>query len=83
VVKAWGKRFQISPGNPFDVLKHMGEDCAGALQFVRPERLELILSGGLDSLIPLSDEDLVKRIDDLNLQARSIPVRIEIEAPAY
>ena len=77
VLKAWGKRFQISPGNPFDVLKHMGEDCAGALQFVRPERLELILSGSLDSLTPLSDEDLAKRIDDLNRQARSIPVRIE------
>jgi serine/threonine-protein kinase HipA len=77
VVKAWGKRFQVSPGNPFDVLKHVGEDCAGALQFVRPERLELILSGGLDSLIPLSDEDLMRRIDDLNLQARSIPVQIE------
>lgn len=77
VVKAWGKRFQISPGNPFDVIKHVGEDCAGALQFVRPDRLDLILSGELDSLTPLTGEDLAKRVQDLDQQARSVPVRIE------
>ena len=61
VVEAWGKRFQVSPRNPFDIIKHVGEDCAGALQFVRPERLDLILSGQLDSLAPLTEEDLADR----------------------
>lgn len=77
VLEAWGKRFQISPRNPFDVIKHLGEDCAGALQFVRPERLERILSGELDTLTPLSEEDLEKRMVDLSAQARAIPTPIE------
>jgi serine/threonine-protein kinase HipA len=77
VIEAWGKRFQVSPRNPFDIIKHVGEDCAGALQFVRPERLNLILSGELDSLTPLSEEDLEKRMIDLKSQARSIPTQIE------
>lgn len=77
VIEAWGKRFQVSPRNPFDIIKQVGEDCAGALQFVRPDRLDLILSGELDSLIPLSEEDLAKRMIDLKSQARSIPTQIE------
>jgi serine/threonine-protein kinase HipA len=77
VIEAWGKRFQVSPRNPFDVVKHVGEDCAGALQFVRPERLDLILSGELDSLTPLSDEDLAKRMTDLQAQSRAVPVQFE------
>ena len=77
VIEAWGKRFQVSPRNPFDVIKHVGEDCAGALQFVRPERLEKILSGELDSLTPLTAEDLARRIEDLNAQSRAVPAQIE------
>ncbi len=77
VIEAWGKRFQVSPRNPLDVIKHVGEDCAGALQFVRPERLDLILSGALDSLVRLSEDDVAKRMIDLQSQARSIPTLLE------
>ena len=77
VIEAWGKRFHVSPRNPFDVIKHVGEDCAGALQFVRPERLQKILSGELDSLIPLTEADLEKRMKDIAAQSRAIPVPIE------
>lgn len=77
VLDAWGKRFQVSPRNPFDLIKHVGEDCAGALQFVRPERLERILSGELDSLTPLNEEDLEERMAALQSQARAVPVEIE------
>ena len=77
VLDAWGKRFQVSPRNPFDLIKHVGEDCAGALQFVRPERLERILSGELDSLVPLDEEDLERRMAALQSQARAVPVEIE------
>lgn len=77
MIEAWGKRFHVSPRHPFDVIKHVGEDCAGALQFVRPERLDQILSGDLDSLTPLSDADLEKRMTDIAAQSRAIPVSIE------
>ena len=76
VLDAWGKRFQVSPRNPFDLIKHVGEDCAGALQFVRPDRLDMILSGALDTLTALTDDELAKRIDVLNSQSRALPVQI-------
>jgi serine/threonine-protein kinase HipA len=40
VLEYWGGRFQVSPRNVFRLITHVGEDCAGAAQFVRPERLE-------------------------------------------
>ncbi len=40
----WGRKFQVSPRNPFKLISHVGEDCAGAVQFVRPERSADMLS---------------------------------------
>lgn len=77
VLVAWGKRFQISPRNPFDIVKQVGEDCAGAMQFIRSERLSLILSGELDSLSPLTEGDLANRMADIQSLARAIPTLIE------
>lgn len=39
VLEAWEKKYHVSRNNPFGLLKHVGEDCPGALQFVQPERL--------------------------------------------
>lgn len=39
ILERWGSRFQVSPRNPFALLSHVGEDCAGAVQFVPPQRL--------------------------------------------
>jgi serine/threonine-protein kinase HipA len=39
VLGRWGQRFHVSPRNAFALLGHVGEECAGAVQFVRPERL--------------------------------------------
>lgn len=36
---AWARRFQVSARNPMALLSHVGEDCAGAVQFVREDRL--------------------------------------------
>lgn len=38
VIKRWAREHQASPRNPFGLLTHVGEDCAGAVQFVVPER---------------------------------------------
>ena len=43
VLDQWGKRFHVSPRNPFKLLEYVGEDCAGAIQFVRPERQQSLL----------------------------------------
>ncbi|MBA4159563.1 MAG: HipA N-terminal domain-containing protein [Gemmatimonadetes bacterium] len=44
VRRSWGRDFQVSHRNPYSLLEYVGEDCAGAAQFVRPDRLEQILS---------------------------------------
>ena len=43
VIQRWARTYQVSAGNPFALLRHVGEDCAGAAQFVpshfrHPER---------------------------------------------
>ncbi|MCB1079785.1 MAG: HipA N-terminal domain-containing protein, partial [Verrucomicrobiae bacterium] len=30
VLRRWGQKFQVSPRNPFRLLAHVGEECAGA-----------------------------------------------------
>jgi serine/threonine-protein kinase HipA len=42
VLENWGRRFQVSPRNVFRLITHVGEDCAGAVQFVSPERFETL-----------------------------------------
>lgn len=57
----WAQRFQVSARNPFALLKNVGRDCAGAVQFLphgdeisRGENVEL-----------LTDEQLGDRLRDL------------------
>lgn len=47
VLERWGGRFGVSARNPFALLEHVGEDCAGAVQFVRPDRLDQLEPGGV------------------------------------
>jgi serine/threonine-protein kinase HipA len=43
VRKRWAESYGGSPRNPFSLLWHrLGEDCAGAVQFVNPDRLDEI-----------------------------------------
>jgi serine/threonine-protein kinase HipA len=40
VLNRWAKQFHVSPRNAFALISHVGEDCAGAVQFVTPDRRE-------------------------------------------
>jgi serine/threonine-protein kinase HipA len=42
VLDQWGRRFHVSARNAFGLIANVGEDCAGAVQFVQPERLEAV-----------------------------------------
>lgn len=42
VLGQWARRYHVSPRNIFGLISHVGEDCAGAVQFVRPERLAAV-----------------------------------------
>lgn len=64
ILAEWGRRFQVSPRNPFALLTHMGEDCAGAVQFVRPDRFPVDAGAG-ESVEWLSDDDIADRLREL------------------
>lgn len=59
ILDAWGKRFHVSSRNVFRIIRHVGEDCAGAVQFLHPERAEAYASGGVHWI---DDHDLAQRI---------------------
>ncbi len=66
VLQNWGKRFQVSPKNVFRLISHVGEDCAGAVQFVSPERLEtLIAEPAAREIQWLTEEDVADRLRTL------------------
>lgn len=46
VIVRWAERYSVSPGNVFRLLEHVGEDCAGAIQFVLPERVAAVTKAG-------------------------------------
>jgi serine/threonine-protein kinase HipA len=46
ILEQWARNFQVSPRNAFGLIAAVGEECAGAVQFVRPERAETIFGRG-------------------------------------
>jgi serine/threonine-protein kinase HipA len=42
ILDQWGRRFHVSARNAFGLISHVGEDCAGAVQFVVPERVDVL-----------------------------------------
>ena len=64
VLRRWGREFGVRPSNPFGLLAHVGEDCAGAVQLVRRERLDHLDPGDVTWL---DDEQVAQRIRRLRL----------------
>jgi len=62
VLDRWARKFQVSSRDVFALIGHVGEDCAGAVQFVRPERLEEIQSGAGDKVDWLDDREIEERL---------------------
>lgn len=46
VLRRWGRRFNVSPNSPFALLSNVGEDVAGAAQFIKPDRLDAATAPG-------------------------------------
>ncbi len=62
VLDRWGRRFQVSPRSAFALLAHVGEDCAGAVQLIRPERLDAVQGPGQEDVTWLREEDIADRL---------------------
>lgn len=65
VLDRWARKFQVSPRNPFALLAHMGEDCAGAVQFVPPGRYDAVSNPRDDEVEWLTEEGVAERLRDL------------------
>ena len=65
ILRNWGRRFGVSARNPFALLAHVGEDCAGAVQFAAPERVDAVRSAAAGSVTWLSDAEVAQRLREL------------------
>jgi serine/threonine-protein kinase HipA len=60
VLRRWGTRFGVPWNSPFAHLRNVGEDVAGAAQFVREDRLaEAVQSGDIE---PVDEEYIANRL---------------------
>ena len=62
VLDNWARKFHVSARNAFGLIANVGEDCAGAVQFVRPERLDAILGQTLPEIAWLDDAAIAERL---------------------
>lgn len=62
ILARWAQRFQVSSSNCFGLLEGMGEDCAGAVRFIRPENLDKVAVGGRQRL---NESEIEQRLVDL------------------
>jgi serine/threonine-protein kinase HipA len=69
VLRRWGSQFHVSPSSPFALLSTpVGEDCAGAVRFVPPDRLEQLLDRP-GSVAWLTEEEVAERLTELRADA--------------
>ena len=70
VLERWARKFQVSARNPFALISNVGEDCAGAVQFIRPERLDALLDQTESSAVQwLTEAEIAHRLRAVKLDA--------------
>lgn len=62
VLEAWEKKYHVSRNNPFALMKHVGEDLPGALQFVQPDRLAEYQNPAAVAIKWLSKGEMTERL---------------------
>jgi serine/threonine-protein kinase HipA len=65
VLGQWARKFHVSPRNVFGLISNVGEDCAGAVQFVKPERLDAVRSAGPPEVEWLDEAGVADRLRTL------------------
>jgi serine/threonine-protein kinase HipA len=58
-------QYGVGPDDPFALLSHIGEDCTGAVQFARPDRLVAIEGDGPGKIQWLSEHEVADILRDL------------------
>ena len=62
ILARWGQRFHVSPRNAFALLSAVGEDCAGAIQLVRPDRVDDVLQDEDQQIEWLTEDEIAERL---------------------
>ena len=62
ILARWGQRFHVSPRNALALLGAVGEDCPGAVQLVRPDRVEETLRDDRQQVEWLTEADIAERL---------------------
>ena len=71
VLKQWAREFEVPSNSPFALLgTPVGEDCAGAVQFVSPDRADEVLSRRSRTRW-LTDAQVAQRLRDLRRDTTS------------
>lgn len=63
----WASHFHVSARNAFGLLAHIGEDCAGAVQFVPADRLPALQEQAIDDIDWLDEAEIGQRLRTLRL----------------
>lgn len=58
----WAREFQVSARNPFALIGAVGEDCAGAVQFVTSDRLDVVLAAESPPVQWIDDSAIGERL---------------------
>jgi serine/threonine-protein kinase HipA len=62
VLEAWARRDHVSARNPFALLGQVGEDCAGAVQLVPPDRVAELRRPGPAEIEWLTEAEVAERL---------------------
>jgi serine/threonine-protein kinase HipA len=62
ILASWARKFHVSARNAFSLIAYVGEDCAGAVQFVQPARLNAILGAAAPPIEWLDEKEIAKRL---------------------
>jgi serine/threonine-protein kinase HipA len=68
ILRRWGTQFHVSARNPFTLLAHVGEDCAGAVQFCRPDRVAELRNEVHPPVRWLSDAEVAETLRELRTE---------------
>ncbi len=65
-LNAIAHRYGVRADDPFAILAHIGEDCPGAVQFARPDRIAALEGHGPGSIEWLSEHEVAQLLRDLS-----------------
>jgi len=75
-LNAIAHQFGVAADDSFALLAHIGEDCPGAVQFVRADRVAEVQGEGQGNVQWLSDSELAEIIRELEKENQSRPAEV-------